>query len=207
MIARYRGEHDTRHPWTPVRSRHAVPSTGDPASTANPGDDGSSPPRTGNEREREREKASRRAERRRARDVLSGLAAAGLIALGFAGAELVLQPSAAPRAPLRPTLLPATPRQWLHDFSAYSSSQPALICSRLFSRSFAAVYERDTGTTCGHYLAHSRVTPLKLRHILQDGSTAVLELGTDSRTDWTIVLARRAGGWRQIDFIAGTPAR
>ena len=118
-----------------------------------------SPPRTGNERERQRE-ASRRAERRRARQVLSGLAAAGLIALGFAGAELVLQPSAARRAPLRPTLLPATPRQWLHDFSMYSPSQPALICSRLFSRSFAAVYERDTGTSCGHYLAHSRVTPL-----------------------------------------------
>ena len=39
MIARHRGEHDIRHPWTPLRSRHAVPSTGDPASTANPGDD------------------------------------------------------------------------------------------------------------------------------------------------------------------------
>ena len=211
MIARHRGEHDTRRAWTPLRSRHAIPSTGDPASTANPGDDGSSPPRTGNERERERERereqASRRVERRRARQVLPGLAAAGLIALGFAGAELVLQPSAARRAPLRPTLLPATPRQWLHDFSMYSSSQPALICSRLFSSAFAAVYERDTGTTCGRYLGHSRVTPLKLRHILQDGSTAVLELGTDSRADWTIVLARQPGGWREIDFIAGIPAR
>ena len=205
MIARHRGEHDTRRAWTPLRSRHAVASTGDPAPTANPSDDGSSPPHTGNERDRPRE--SGRAERRRARQVLSGLAAAGLIALGIAGAELVLQPSAAPRPPLRPTLLPATPRQWLHEFSAYSSSRPALICSRLFSPSFAAVYRQDTGTSCGHYLGQSRVTPLKLRHILQDGSTAVLELGTDSRADWTIVLARQAGGWRQIDFIAGTPAR
>jgi hypothetical protein len=86
-------------------------------------------------------------------------------------------------------------------------SRPALICTRLFSPAFAAVYERDTGTSCGHYLGRSRVTPLKLRHILQDGSTAVLELGTHSHADWTIVLARQVGGWRQIDFIAGTPAR
>ena len=176
-----------------------------PPLTGKPADDGSSPPRSGNAPERV--EGSRRAERCRGKQVLSGLAAAGLAALGFAGAELVRHPSAAPRAPQHPTLRPATPREWLHDFSTYSSSRPALICSRLFSPAFAAVYKQDTGTSCGHYLGHSRVTPLKLRHILQDGSTAVIELRTNSRADWTIVLARQAGGWRQIDFIAGTPAR
>ena len=139
--------------------------------------------------------------------LLGSLAAVGLTGLGFAGARLLLRPSAAPRTPLPAASLPATPREWLHDFSTYSSSQPALICTKLFSPAFAAVYEKDTGTSCGDYLGHSRVTPLTLRHILQDGSTAVIELRAGSRRDWTIVLARQDIGWREIDFIAGTPAR
>ena len=205
MIARQRGEHDTRRPWEALRPRQTVPSTSNPPLTSSPAGDGSSPPRSGNELERV--EGSRHTERRHGKQVLSGLAAAGLVALGFAGAELVRQTSAAPPAPQHPTVLAATPRQWLHDFSTYSSSRPALICSQLFSPAFAAVYKQDTGTSCGHYLGHSRVTPLKLRHILQDGSTAVIELRTNSRADWTIVLARQATGWHQIDFIAGTPAR
>ena len=113
--------------------------------------------------------------------LLGTLAAVGLTGLGFAAGELVHRPSGRPRPPLaaRPrTALVATPREWLHDFSTDSLRRPALICTQLFSPAFAAVYEQDTGTTCGRYLGHSRVTPLKLRHILQDGSTAVLELGT-----------------------------
>ena len=205
MIARHRGEHDIRHAWWPRRHGRAVTSA-DERSGAGSG--GRLRPAGGARREPPR--LSRRGERRRRMWLLGTLAAVGLTGLGFAAGELVDRPSGRPRPPLaaRPrSALAATPREWLHDFSTYSLSRPALICTQLFSPAFAAVYQRDTGTSCGHYLAHSRVTPLKLRHILQDGSTAVLELGTDSRTDWTIVLARRAGGWRQIDFIAGTPAR
>ena len=204
MIARRRGEHDIRQAWWPRRPGRAVTSGGEPARAWDVGlwsPSGAA---------REPPGHAPGGERPRRIWLLGSPAAVGLTGLGFAGGELVHRPSGEPRPPLAArsrTLLVATPRGWLQDFSTFSSSRPALICKQLFSPAFAAVYQQDTGTSCGHYLAHSRVTPLKLRHILQDGSTAVLELGTDSRTDWTIVLARRAGGWRQIDFIAGTPAR
>jgi len=208
MIARRRGEHDVRQVWWPRRPWGALPSAGQPPGGGDGGDGG---PWSASGAGREPPRHSRRAERHPLGAWLLGsLAAVGLIGLGFAGGELVRQARGGPRPPLAGASrapLVATPRAWLHDFSVYSLSRPVLICSRLFSPAFAAVYEQDTGTSCGHYLGHSRVTPLKLRHIVQDGSTAVIELGTDSRTDWTIVLARQAGGWRQIDFIAGTPAR
>ena len=204
MIARRRGEHDVRHAWWPRRPGRAVTPAGEPADA---GHAGLRSPSGGG---REPPGHAPGGGRPRRIWLLGSLAAVGLTGLGFVGGELVHRPSGGPGPPPAATSrtpLVATPRDWLHDFSTYSSSRPALICTQLFSPAFAAVYQHDTGTSCGHYLAHSRVTPLKLRHILQDGSTAVLELGTDSRTDWTIVLHRRAGGWRQIDFIAGTPAR
>ena len=205
MIARHRGEHDIRQAWWPRRHGRAVtsaderPGAGSGGRLRPSGGAGGEPPGhvPGGVRSRRMW-------------LLGTLAVAGLTGLGFAAGELVHRPSGRPRPPLaaRPrTALVATPREWLHDFSTDSIRRPALICTQLFSPAFAFVYEQDTGTTCGGYLGHSRVTPLKLRHILQDGSTAVLELGTDSRADWTIVLARQTGGWREIDFIAGTPAR
>ena len=206
MIARRRGEHDVRQAWWPRGPRRVLPSAGEPPAAGEFG----GRPRPGSRARRAPPRHAPRAERGRRAWLLGSMAAVGLTGLGFAGGELVRQSSGRPRPSLaggsRPQLV-ATPREWLRDFGAYSLSRPALVCSRLFSPAFAAVYEQDTGTSCGRYLGHSRVTPLKLRHILQDGSTAVLELGTDSRADWTIVLARQAGGWRQIDFIAGTPAR
>ena len=205
MIARRRGEHDVRQAWWPRRHGRAVTSADEP-----PGAGSGGRLRLSGGARREPPRHSRRAERRRRMWLLGTLAVVGLTGLGFAAGELVHRPSGRPRPPLaaRPrTALVATPREWLHDFSTDSLRRPALICTQLFSPAFAAVYEQDTGTSCGGYLGHSRVTPLKLRHILQDGSTAVLELGTDSRADWTIVLARQPGGWREIDFIAGTPAR
>ncbi len=204
MIARHRGEHDIRQAWLPRRHGRAVTSADERLGA------GSGRLRPSGGARREPPRLSRRGERRRRMWLLGSLAAVGLTGLGFAAGELVHRSSGGSRPPLAAqsrTVLAATPRDWLHYFSTDSLSRPALICSQLFSPAFAAVYEKDTGTTCGHYLADSRVTPLKLRHILQDGSTAVLELGTDSRADWTIVLARQTGGWREIDFIAGTPAR
>jgi hypothetical protein len=205
MIARHRGEHDIRQAWLPRRHGRAVTSADE---RPRAGSGGRLRPSGGARREPPR--LSRRAERRRRLWLLGTLAAVGLTGLGFAAGELVHRPSGRPPPPLaaRPrTAVVATPREWLHDFSTDSLRRPAVICTQLFSPAFAAVYEQDTGTTCGRYLGHSRLTPLKLRHILEDGSTAVLELGTDSRADWTIVLARQPGGWREIDFIAGTPAR
>jgi hypothetical protein len=206
MIARRRGEHDVRQAWWPRRHGRAVTSASE-APGAGSGGEGR---RSSGGAARGRPGHAEGGLHSRRVWLLGSLAAVGLTGLGFAAGELVHRSSGGPR----PTLpagaraaLVATPREWLHEFSTYSSGRPALICSRLFAPAFAAVYRQDTGTSCGHYLARSRVTPLKLRHILQDGSAAVLELGTDSRADWTIVLARQPGGWRQIDFIAGTPAR
>ena len=206
MIARRRGEHDVRQAWWPRRHGRAVTSASEPPGAGS----GGGGRRPSGDVAREPPGRVPGGVRSRRMWLLGSLVVLGLTGLGFAGGELVHRSSGRSRTPMAArsrAALVATPREWLHDFSTYSSGRPALICTRLFAPAFAAVYRQDTGTSCGRYLGHSRVTPLKLRHILQDGSTAVLELGTDSRADWTIVLARQAGGWRQIDFIAGTPAR
>lgn len=102
--------------------------------------------------------------------------------------------------------LPATPGQWVDAYEAAVVDNPQRVCTDLFSPPLARAYGASAHTSCTSYFARVRSTSIRVRRILQDGGTAVVDLHqTIERTDWNVVLERRDAGWQAVDLVPGRP--
>jgi len=104
--------------------------------------------------------------------------------------------------------LPATPGQWVDAYEAAAIDNPSRVCTQLLSPQLAAAYAAAAHSGCTTYFARIRSTSLRVRRVLQDGSTAVVELRqTIEKTDWNVVLDQRDTGWQAVDLVPGRPLR
>jgi hypothetical protein len=129
---------------------------------------------------------------------------AAVTAIGIGGVAAVGWLSPKPARLQRPT----TPMAWLDAYEAAAVDNPPRVCSELFSFELAQAYGRAMRGTCTSYFAQITSFSVKVRRILQDGNTAVLELRQTMRPrDWAVVLSRRSGGWQAVDLLPGEPVR
>ncbi|MHB8695473.1 MAG: hypothetical protein ACYDHH_29980 [Solirubrobacteraceae bacterium] len=107
--------------------------------------------------------------------------------------------------------LPATPRQWVDQWSAAAIENPGQVCGHLYSAALVAAYKIDTGRSCTRYYTAVTSVSFRVRHVLQDGATAAVEaqqLGRGRRWGYfTMLLSRVAGGWQAVDVVPGGPVR
>lgn len=104
--------------------------------------------------------------------------------------------------------LPATPSQWVDAYEAAAIDDPSRVCTQLLSPQLAAAYAAAAHSSCTTYFARIRSTSLRVRRILQNGSTAVVELRqTIEKTDRTVILDQRGTGWQAVDLVPGRPLR
>jgi hypothetical protein len=185
MIARRRGEHHVREIWQP---RPATATN--PRMTTSPHSWSAAAPTTDTA-------ASQASRWRRTLRVITPVLAGGLAYLG------VHQLLANQHSPL-----PATPKQWVDAYEAAAIDNPARVCNELFSPQLAAAYAATVHSTCTRYFARITSTSQRVRRILRDGGTAVVQLHeTIDHADWNVVLERHAGGWRAVDLIPGRALR
>lgn len=185
MIARIRGEHDTRWGrWSSSTARETA----------------AAPPRetvSGVDRPTGFSGVTLR------RRVLWWLLAVG-VSLAVGGLVLVRGFSSSPARPG----LPATPRAWLDAYEAAAVDNPSRVCSELFAPQLAHAYAKALHRSCTGYFEQITSFSVVVRRLLQDGDTAVLELHqTERPRDWAVVLNRRPGGWRAVDLLPGEPLR
>lgn len=104
--------------------------------------------------------------------------------------------------------LPASPRGWINAYEAAAIDDPSRVCTQLLSAQLAAAYAAAAHSSCTTYFARIRSTSLRVRRVLQNGSTAVVELRqTIEKTDWNVVLDQRGTGWQAVDLVPGRPLR
>ena len=102
----------------------------------------------------------------------------------------------------RTVSLPASPRAWLSAYEAASIDNPSEVCSQLLSAPLAASYAHQAHGSCERYFGRITSSSVTVRRVLEQGSTAVLELRqTLNRRDWSVVLDHRGGGWQAVDLI------
>ena len=72
----------------------------------------------------------------------------------------------------------------------------------------AAAYGKAMRGSCTSYFARITSLSVRVRRILEDGGTAVLELRQTVRPrDWAVVLSRRPDGWQAVDLLPGDLVR
>ena len=107
--------------------------------------------------------------------------------------------------------LPASPQQWVEQWTAASLENPARVCQHLFAPALAAAFKADTGRSCIRYYTSVNTSSFRIRHVLQDGPTATVEARqVGARPKWgyfTIVLSQVHGGWQAVDMIPGGSVR
>ena len=102
----------------------------------------------------------------------------------------------------RTVSLPASPRAWLSAYEAASIDNPSEVCSQLLSPPLAASYAHQAHGSCERYFGRITSSSVTVRRVLEQGSTAVLELRqTLNRRDWSVVLDHRSNGWQAVDLI------
>jgi len=144
---------------------------------------------------------STRRRRSRARTTLLMLA----VAIGLFAVSTAQQIAGARRDAAR---LPATPGQWVDAYEAAAIDNPSRVCTQLLSPQLAAAYAAAVHSGCTTYFARIRSTSLRVRRVLRNGSTAVVELRqTIEKTDWNVVLDQRGTGWQAVDLVPGRPLR
>jgi len=212
MIARRRGAHHGQERWqprsttvaTPKPSASATKSTPLPARAADVEHIAApaafaefvaaSAAHTTSERSTQRRRS-------RARTTLLMLA----VAIGLFAVSTAQQIAGARRDAAR---LPATPGQWVDAYQAAAIDNPSRVCTQLLSPQLAAAYAAAAHGGCTTYFARIRSTSLRVRRVLRNGSTAVVELRqTIEKTDWNVVLDQRGTGWQAVDLVPGRPLR
>jgi hypothetical protein len=104
--------------------------------------------------------------------------------------------------------LPATPRAWLDAYEAAAIDNPARVCSELFEPRLARAYGKALHSSCRTYFSHITSLSVVVRRVFADGRTAVLELHQTVRPrDWAVVLSHRPHGWQAVDLLAGSFVR
>ena len=213
MIARVRGEHDSRGRW---RLRASLPPSS--LSDEQPGDGGT----TGDDelvehgwRENESHAPARGSWPARAKRWL-GIGIGALLALvgvsvGYVVVDwMVDHISPATGDLVRPArvVLPATPRAWLDAYEAAAVNDPERVCSQLFAPALAREYAQAMHASCTSSVRRIDSLPLTVRALLNEGPTAVLELRQMlHRADWAVVLSRQRAGWQAVDVLPGSPLR
>ncbi len=213
MIARQRGARHNQETWQPRAPALITPKTG--ASTTN----NTSPPKRAEDVEHMAQQAATAAvaefaaaaatqvasarstqrQRSRARTTLVMLAIAiGLVAVST-GQHLAGDGGYS-------HALPASPRGWINAYEAAAIDNPSRVCTQLLSPQLAAAYAAAAHSSCTTYFARIRSTSLRVRRVLQTGSTAVVELRqTIKKTDWNAILDQRGTGWQAVDLVPGQP--
>ena len=101
-----------------------------------------------------------------------------------------------------PPALPGSPRGWLNAYEAAAIDNPSEVCSRLFSPQLAASYGHQSHESCRRYFARMTSSSVTVRRVLEQGSTAVLELRqTLDHRNWAVVLDHRSDGWQAVDLL------
>lgn len=107
-----------------------------------------------------------------------------------------------------PVRLPSTPRAWLDAYEAAAVDNPARVCSVLFSPELPQVYASAMRSTCGSYFRQITSFSVRVRRVVEEGRTAVLELHQTVRPqDWAVVLSRQQDGWQAVDLVGGQLVR
>lgn len=198
MIARHRGEHHQRGVWQP----HRGDSRAEPAAT--PSENTQAARHNAAEAALETTSAAPAelaVKRPRTRHCAWGKTLALLLAgmAGFAAHQIIIGKP-------RPTTLAATPKQWVSAYEAAAIDNPQRVCTKLFAPQLTAAYAGAAHRGCTSYFTRIKATSVRVRQILQDGATAIVELHqTIEGTNWDVVLARHYNGWRAIDIIPGRP--
>jgi hypothetical protein len=106
---------------------------------------------------------------------------------------------------------PATPQQWVTDWTAASLSNPGRVCRRLFAPALASAVRADTGRSCIAYYRNVKRAPFRARRVIVDGNAAAVEArqvgAARDRGYFTVLLSHVDGGWQAIDVVPGRSAR
>ena len=190
MIARIRGEHDTRAArWRPRNASLA----GTPPQATTDGLGAREPEPLTSDGQHLTQHRSRR------RPVARAVRLLAMVGIGYLATTWCLQQISQPRAAGR---LPATPRAWLDAYEAAAIDKPSRVCSRLFTPALAAVYAHAAHSSCSRYFDRITSSSVTIRRILREGGTAVLELRqTLSHTGWAVVLNHQSTGWQAVDLL------
>ena len=107
--------------------------------------------------------------------------------------------------------LPATPQQWVEQWTAASIDNPDLVCRQLFAPELAAVFKADTGKSCLDYYNDVNAKSFRIRHVLVDGNAAAVEVRqVGMRPNWgyvTMLLSHVERGWQAVDIVPGGSVR
>lgn len=107
--------------------------------------------------------------------------------------------------------LPATPRQWVDDWTAAAIESPARVCGQLFAPALAAAFRADTGQSCVAYYGSVTSGSFRIRHVLRDGPTAAVEaqqVGAGRQWGYfTMILSQVRAGWQAVDVVPGGSVR
>ena len=193
MIARRRGEHDSHWGrWRPIVGRPPAAST-----RSIEVDERALPSPTISRHRRGGPGLGLRLGLRRAARWLAAMLAAF-------GAYLVISAGLAELVAGSRSRLPATPRAWLDSYEAAAVDNPGRVCAELFAPRLAQAYGNAVHGRCSGYFRRITSYSVIVRRVLQDGSTAVLELRQTVRPrDWAVVLNRRRAGWQAVDLLSG----
>lgn len=203
MIARLRGEHhDPWARWRPTPARPPSPAAEpvevyeDDAFREDPG-----PPAPGAERPGRRSLARVIIvcflALRLARTLTRWLLALAAVSIAYVAITWVMR-QYTPHTPA----LPGSPRAWLTAYEAAAIDNPSEVCSQLFSPQLAASYAHQAHESCRRYFARMTSSSLTVRRILEQNSTAVLELRqTLDHHNWAVVLDHRTDGWQAVDLL------
>lgn len=115
--------------------------------------------------------------------------------------------TAAPHA----TALPATPQQWVDQWTAATLQSPAQVCGYLYAPALTRAFKGDTGHSCTSYYTSVQSRSFRIRHVLQDGPAVAVEaqeVGTGRRWGYfTMLLSHVHGGWQAVDVVPGAAVR
>ena len=194
MIARHRGDLRAHSRWRP-----SIPA---PPLAPTPTDEDLLSSQHDEIREQQREPDLPVPGRRKPRALI---AAATIVALAvIAGQQHSAPASAAPH-------LPATPEQWVDQWTAATLQNPGKVCGHLYAPALARAFKSDTGRTCTQYYRSVKSTSFRIRHVFRDGPTAVVEAReVGARRNWgyfAMLLSHVGGGWRAVDVVPGGSVR
>jgi hypothetical protein len=103
------------------------------------------------------------------------------------------------------TRLPSTPQQWVSRWTAATLHSPAEVCDHLYAPALARAFKGDTGHRCASYYTSFKSTSFRIRHVLEDGPTAaveVQEVGAGQKPgSFTMLLSHIRGGWQAVDVV------
>ena len=98
----------------------------------------------------------------------------------------------------------STPTGWVDTYIAWSLRAPERVCTRLLTPGLRRLVADGNGGSCIRAYAKVRNAPFRVSRILEDGSTAAVELHWLPNVGYsTIVLNQRAGAWQAVDMIPG----